>query len=44
MNKLGSKMQKLIRGQTKAKEEPHMVEPILALYKVSPLGGMQRGN
>lgn len=26
------------------KEEPKMVEAILALYKVSPLGGMQRSN
>ena len=42
VNKLGSKMQKLIRGQTKGKEEPKMVEAILALYKVTPLGGMQR--
>jgi len=42
INKLGSKMQKLIRGQTKGKEEPKMVEAILALYKVTPLGGMQR--
>lgn len=43
-NRLGSKMQKLIRGQAKSKEEPKMVEAILALYKVTPLGGMQRSN
>ena len=44
-SKLGSKMKKMIRGNNSStKEEPKMVEAILALYKVTPLGGMQRSN
>ena len=40
---IATKFKQAIKGlmrKPKSKEEPKMVEAILALYKVSPLGGM----
>ena len=41
--KLGQKVQSLLK-KSQTKDEPKMIEAILAMYKVTPLGGMQRSN
>jgi hypothetical protein len=42
-DKMGQKFGGMLR-RPKAKEDPKMVEAVIALYKVTPLGGMQRNN